>query len=92
MSSVAKVLKTHYGKNFKVTTFNAPKIGVLIMAAFDKNLEDVKRGVGKTLNFDNSKSKNLLKIEYIGYEKSLVDMVEALIATGYIPASQKGKI
>lgn len=92
MSDIAKVLKTHYGKIYKVTTMGAPKIGVVILAMFDRQLQDVKKGVGKKVNFDNSKSKQLLNLEYIGYEKTLVDMVEALIATGYIPDKRKAKI
>ena len=38
-----------------------------------------------TINFVNTASKEILGIDYIPLEDSVIDMGKALIATGYIP-------
>lgn len=46
------------------------------------------RNMGRKYSIDNSKSKSLLKMEYIPFEKSLVDMVEQMFRNGAVKTQQ----
>ena len=46
---------------------------------------------GVPLNFVNTASKEILGIDYIPLEDSVIDMGKALIATGYIPPAAEAQ-
>ena len=62
-----------------------PLILVQLTAAFSSKLKNALTMWGKEQYFDNSKTKKVLGIEFTPLKKTLLDMVPALIETGYIP-------
>jgi len=51
----------------------------------ERDATGLKKPFGRPMTFANARSKEVLGIDYIPIEKSLVDMADSLIATGYIP-------
>ena len=56
---------------------------------FDSEAKGMYDMWGVEMAFDNSSSKSILGINYKSNQTSLKDMVDALIASGYIPAPKK---
>lgn len=81
---LAKALEQKFGKDYPVRAKEMPKIIPMIMRLWNAEMAVIYRHWGKGHVFDGSRATEILGIEYIGHEKSLVDMGESLIATGCI--------
>jgi len=44
---------------------------------------------GKELTFENNQTKKVLNIQFHSFEKTVCDMADTLIETGYIPDKRK---
>ena len=58
---------------------------------FDGEAKTMYNLWGVQMKFDNSLSKSVLGLNYRSQKDTLRDMVEALIATGYMPDKRGGK-
>ena len=54
------------------------------MRLWDKQMAELYDQWGKVTVFNGSRATEVLGIEYIGHQKSVQDMGEALIETGYV--------
>jgi hypothetical protein len=61
-----------------------PMILPMIMRLWDAEMDGIYKAWDKGNVFDATRAVNILGIEYIGHEKSLVDMAESMIATGCV--------
>ncbi len=85
---LAKALEQKFGKDYPVRAKEMPKIIPMIMRLWNAEMAVIYRHWGKGHVFDGSRATEILGVEYIGHEKSLVDMGESLIATGCIADSR----
>lgn len=79
MMGVSKILQKTVKKKWLLPRIQAPKpMLYLVGPLFGLSAKFVSRNVGHNLQFDNSKSKNVLGMEYIPIEDSLTEMVEQM--------------
>jgi len=91
MVKVARPLEAKYGKDYPVRAKQMPKLMPMIMRLWDPEMNYVYNRWGKGAVYDGTRAVDILGIEYIGHEKSLVDMAESLIATGCIEDKRTAK-
>ena len=72
-------------KKYKVVTSELPKLLCQIVAFFDKEIKTIMPFWGIEKYFDNTTTKEVLKIDFIPAKQSIQDMAVTLIETGYIP-------
>ena len=78
---MSKVIGDKYGKTYKLPKSFAPKwLLSLIGGLFGVTRMYIKNNVGYNLKLNNSKSKTALKLEYIPFETTIIDMVEQMRA------------
>lgn len=76
---MAKVIKKEYGGTYKVPKSHAPKwLLVLIAPLFGLTRKFIRNNVGYKIKLDNSRSKANLGMDYIPFEKTIIDMVEQM--------------
>lgn len=76
---MAKIIKGKYPKRYKLPKKNIPKWIVSLSAPkVGVSKEYVKRNVGCPIKVDNSKSINVLGLQYRSIEESIIDQVEQL--------------
>lgn len=79
MLSFVNIIRDQYGNRFKLPKSNFPKwLIALIGGLFGITRKFVLNNVGYPIQFDNSKSKEKLGLEYIPLEKTVKDMVDRL--------------
>ncbi|CAF1032353.1 unnamed protein product, partial [Brachionus calyciflorus] len=66
--------KEFYSKGYNVPTKIAPNFMIKVLSLFDKQVSMIKRLLGIKSSFDNSRMTNVLKIDPIKLEKSLIEM------------------
>lgn len=81
---LAKSLEEKFGKDYPVKAKEMPMILPMIMRLWDAEMDGIYKAWGSGNVFDGTRAVNILGIEYIGHEKSLVDMAESMIATGCV--------
>lgn len=57
---------------------------VKVGSFFDDELKQVSLDWGMANHFDNTETKEILGIDFIDIKKSVLDMAEAMVETGYI--------
>ncbi|MFD1550906.1 diaminohydroxyphosphoribosylaminopyrimidine deaminase [Putridiphycobacter roseus] len=78
---MSKVISKKYGNTYKLPKSFAPKwLLSLIGGLFGVTRMFVKNNVGYHLKLNNNKSKTALKMEYIPFETTVIDMVEQMRA------------
>lgn len=87
---MARLLARHYGDRYPIPTRQMPKwlvwlLGPLVNDALTRRY--VSRNVGYPFVADNSKSKELLGMEYRSLEESLTDFFEQMIESGQLHKS-----
>ncbi|CDW76422.1 nad dependent epimerase dehydratase [Stylonychia lemnae] len=81
---IAAALKSEFGKYYKIRDRELAYCTVKIAALFDKSVQMLIPMWGRKLNLDNKKSKEVLGIEYIYPQKSIIDMAQSMIDAGII--------
>ncbi len=87
---LSRSLEAKYGKDYPVRAREMPKLMPMIMRLWDPEMEDIYKNWGKGAVYDGTRAVDILGIEYIGHEKSLVDMAESMIVTGCIEDKRTG--
>ena len=81
----ADILAAEFGsKGYSVPTMVAPNFLIRMYALFDKSVRMITPSLGIKYNFDNSRMKNVLKIEPVPLKNTLVDMANSMIEKGFI--------
>ncbi len=76
---LAEMIKKMYPKKYKLPLINAPKILMYFVAPFfGLTYKFISRNIGYRIEFDNSKSKLTLKLQYTDFQTSIIDMLESL--------------
>ena len=89
---LALILQKEFSQQgYKVPTTEAPYFLLWIMARFDSNLRLVLPSIGAKATYDNSRIRNVLKIDPIPMEKSLVDMAYSAVEKGFVKKTTKYK-
>ena len=80
----ARPLEKKFGKDYPIKAREMPKIIPMIMRFWNPQMALVYKGWGKGCECSGNRAKEIMGIDYIGVEKSMMDMGESLIATGCI--------
>jgi dihydroflavonol-4-reductase len=83
--SMAKSLKTAF-PNRKISSIQAPSALIRFLALFDGEIKAVLPTIGKHIDVNSSKAKNVLGINFIPVEKSLVETASYLLDNGFVKA------
>lgn len=81
--------KNYKDQGYSVAYKEMPKFAIWMASWFDKSADAALQYWGCEQYFDNTLSKEVLGIQYNDFEKTLCDMAEAMIETGYIPDKRK---
>ena len=82
-------LNEKYGKEYNPIHKEVPKFAIWVASFFDKTAAVVLPRWGKRKLYINKETTEILGIEFIEPKKSVLDMAESLINTGYIPDKRK---
>uniref|UniRef100_A0A914BXA2 3-beta hydroxysteroid dehydrogenase/isomerase domain-containing protein n=1 Tax=Acrobeloides nanus TaxID=290746 RepID=A0A914BXA2_9BILA len=83
---IALILDKEFGpQGYCIPKRNLPYFMLWIVSFFDSTVKDLLGLVGVEHKIDNSKARNLLGMEFIHPEKSIVDMGYSLIEKGIVP-------
>ncbi|GFS14480.1 NADPH-dependent aldehyde reductase ARI1-like isoform X1 [Elysia marginata] len=92
LPEIGDVLKTEFHtQGYDPLTKTVPNIAVRIMSWFDSETSSRYNTLKQPMPFDNFKLRNVLEIEPISAEKSLIDMVYRLIELGMLPKTDQYK-
>jgi len=80
---IAKTLKKAFPK-VKTSTIQAPSFVIKFLALFDGEVKAVLPTLGKHINVSNQKAQELLGMDFIPVETSLIETANYLIANGFI--------
>ncbi|VDM50650.1 unnamed protein product, partial [Toxocara canis] len=80
-------------QGYKISPIIAPNWALRLYnkTKIDPQIDALMRRLGPELRFDNSKSKNLLKMEYTSPQKSVIDMMYSMIEHGLVKRTSKYK-
>jgi len=79
MFQITTFVKELYGKKFKLPKSETPKwLMVLIGPLFGVTRKFIRRNVGYSLAFDNTKSKKEMGMQYTPIKNTVKDMIESL--------------
>ncbi len=85
MKQIADILFKKYSDKFSIPRMELPTPLMFIFGPMQGlSWKYIKRNIGLDLNFDNTKSKNELGIEYLKTEKTLFDHAEQIINSGLV--------
>ncbi|XP_072017994.1 uncharacterized protein [Amphiura filiformis] len=85
MSDMAEILKAEFQQHgYNVSTSNLPKFIFKIVAIFDKEAKEMAPIWNKTFDFDNTRMRQVLKIEPTPIQDTFIDMGYSIIEGGYI--------
>lgn len=87
---VAEVLKEKYPE-YKVKTKELPRCPVVMASMFDKGVKKILPLWNKVAYIDNTKSREILGIEYHTAEEAVAEMGRSLIETKMIADKRKQK-
>uniref|UniRef100_A0A914C0D5 3-beta hydroxysteroid dehydrogenase/isomerase domain-containing protein n=2 Tax=Acrobeloides nanus TaxID=290746 RepID=A0A914C0D5_9BILA len=86
LTDLAKFLDKEFGPHgYCIPKRNLPYFLVWLASFFDSSVKGILPMIGHAVKIDNSKAKNILHLEFIHPEKSLVDMGYSLIERGIVP-------
>uniref|UniRef100_A0A914D8C6 NAD-dependent epimerase/dehydratase domain-containing protein n=1 Tax=Acrobeloides nanus TaxID=290746 RepID=A0A914D8C6_9BILA len=89
---MAKVVENEFHKfGYCVPTREIPYPILYIYSFFDGQVKEFLPLVGHEQKLDNSKAKQILEMDFIQPEKSLIDMGHSLISRGIVPAKRDYK-
>ncbi|XP_077987851.1 uncharacterized protein LOC144442390 [Glandiceps talaboti] len=71
-------------QGYSIPTLSAPKIALHIYALFDDTVKYILPTVGKISRFNTTRMKDVLAIQPISMEKSLIDMCYSIIEGGIV--------
>ncbi len=85
MIEISKMLQKLYGSTYKLPNMELPKF-MLYLVGWTQGMgwKTVKNNFGLPLKFDNSKSKNELKLEYTPLEQTFKDMTDQMVKLGLV--------
>ena len=92
--AIATILKEEFGTNYGYTSIPQtmmPDFIVKFGALFVSQLKLVKNMLNKTILYDNTKSKEILGIQYIPVKQSIIDTAHSLIEYGIVPPTEQYK-
>ena len=89
MKEFVAILHKKFGKDYKMPTCELKFCTIKLASLFDRRALAIASKWNKDLHFDNSKSKELFKLEYIPIERTLIEMTESMIDIGYIKDKRK---
>jgi nucleoside-diphosphate-sugar epimerase len=76
---LSDLIRKKYSKKYKLPLMNAPKFMMYIVAPFfGLTYKYISRNIGYFIDFDNSKSKKILGLEYTNFEQTIFDMLETI--------------
>ena len=78
-----------YGPDYNPIHKEVPKFAIWMASFFDKTAAVALPRWGKRSTYINKDRREILGIEFIEPKKSLQDMAESLIKTGYIPDKRR---
>ena len=93
MGEIATALREEFNQyGYKAPKRNMPYFMIQIASIFDSDAGAAKKYWGLNKTFDTSQTKEVLGINFIPMQQSVVDMGNTLIETGYIEDKKnKGK-
>lgn len=92
MKDLAEILKVEFKpQGYSVTTSELPKVMAQFSSLFLTELKVVMKEWGIELKADNTASREVLGIEYRPLEKTVIDMVHSMWATGILADKRKKK-
>ena len=74
-----QILKDEYGKDYRISTTQPPKFLMTVASWFNSDAKDMKETWGEDYAMDNTRSKEVLGIEYYSVKELAFAMVESLI-------------
>ena len=82
---VARIMKKRFGKKYAISTLVVPKFIMKMMAPkLGVTRKYVSKNIGIPIKFDNSKSRENLKIEYLPFEKTISEHIDQLVKDNII--------
>ena len=85
MSDMNRILAKHFNPmGYKIRTWVVPRWMVWILSLFDEDVAALYYMVDAFFRFDNSRSKEILKLEYIP-EQTLIDGAYSIVEHGIVP-------
>ncbi len=79
MLEFSKVIDSQFPGKYKLPKMESPKFMLYLVGwMFGLSFQFITKNVGYPLNMNNSKSKEILGIEYLPFEKTMKDMIEQL--------------
>ena len=83
-------MRGHWGKTYpKIATKTIPYCLLCIVALFNGEAAAIKPLWGMQQSFDNSKTREVLGIQFRDIKQSVIEMSVTLIETGYVPDKRK---
>lgn len=87
--TLAEIMKEEYGAAFGTKTHDMKKWLLSIAACFDSQAKQTKEYWGTFLKHDNSRSREILGIDYISTKEQVLGMTESLIKYGIVKDKRK---
>lgn len=85
IKEISKILKDRYGNDYPIVDQDASKLFFWAAGNLDKSMNRMYNNWGKEITMDNSDTKEVLGVEFIPFEKTIIEMADSLIEKGYIP-------
>lgn len=85
VKQVGKILKEKYGSDYQIVDHDASKFWFWLASNLDKSMYRMYSNWGKEITMDNSETRDLLGINFIPFDQTVIDMAESLIEKGHIP-------
>jgi nucleoside-diphosphate-sugar epimerase len=80
VADLAEIIKTRYGKQFKLPMMKAPKLVLYLMGwMFGLSLKFISRNIGHPIKINNTKSIRELGLSYTPIERTVEDMVDQMV-------------
>ena len=91
---IATILQEEFGRKYGYTSIPQtmmPDFIVKFGSIFVSQLKLVKGMLNKTILYDNTKSKEILGLQYMPVKQSIIDMAHSLIEYGIVPPTEQYK-
>lgn len=85
MKQVGKILKERYAKEYNIVDHDASKSWFWVASNLDKSMNRMYSNWGKEITMDNEETREILGIDFIPFEDTVLEMADSLIEKGHIP-------
>ena len=89
IKQVGKILKDRYHSDYNIVDHDASKLWFWAAGNVDKSMHRMYSNWGKEITMENDETKDILGIDFIPFERTILEMAESLIEKGHIPDQRK---